>query len=223
MKDELERARRQVSEYAMALDLLARLSHSDSEKQAIANITEIFTALFSPKKINYVALERARPGADSPVRATGQNSREDQSAPAVFPGKFTWTPSTQGFCVKIFHRERPLGIIEVDGIAFPEYKEQYLNLALSMVDVCGLVIENARKREQLQDSEARLRQERDKLEEALAEVRQLSGLLPICMHCKKIRDDQGYWKRIETYIEEHSGAEFSHGICEECLNTFYPE
>lgn len=218
MTDELEIARRQVCEYAMALDLLARLSHADSEQQAIASITGIFTTLFSPKKIAYLPLDGARPESDA-----GQDGREGLPRPAVFPGKFSRTDSARGFCIKIFHREKPLGIIEVDGIAFPEYTEQYLNLALSMVDVCGLAIENARKREQLKDSETRLRQERDKLEQALDQVQQLSGLLPICMHCKKIRDDKGYWKKIETYIEEHSGAEFSHGICEECLNTFYPE
>jgi PleD family two-component response regulator len=54
------------------------------------------------------------------------------------------------------------------------------------------------------------------LEEALTRVRELSGLLPICMHCKKIRDDSGYWSQLETYISLHSQALFSHGICPEC-------
>jgi hypothetical protein len=57
---------------------------------------------------------------------------------------------------------------------------------------------------------------------ALGEVKKLSGLLPICSHCKKIRDDQGYWKQLESYIEEHSEAAFSHGICHECLRRYYP-
>jgi ligand-binding sensor protein len=55
------------------------------------------------------------------------------------------------------------------------------------------------------------------------EVKNLSGLLPICMHCKKIRDDRGYWNKIEAYIQSHSVAEFSHGICEVCLEKYYPE
>jgi hypothetical protein len=58
---------------------------------------------------------------------------------------------------------------------------------------------------------------------ALAEVKTLRGLLPICAHCKKIRDDQGYWSQIEHYIEEHSEAAFSHGICEPCIRELYPE
>jgi hypothetical protein len=57
----------------------------------------------------------------------------------------------------------------------------------------------------------------------LAEVKTLSGLLPICSHCKKIRDDKGYWNKIETYISNHSNAMFSHGICEECVKKHYPD
>lgn len=61
------------------------------------------------------------------------------------------------------------------------------------------------------------------LQEALVRVKQLSGLLPICASCKKIRDDNGYWKQIEAYIRDHSEAEFSHGICPECAEELYPE
>jgi GAF domain-containing protein len=65
--------------------------------------------------------------------------------------------------------------------------------------------------------------ERDKLIQALAQVKTLRGLLPICASCKKIRDDQGYWKQIESYIQDHSNAEFSHGICPDCAMKLYPE
>ena len=54
------------------------------------------------------------------------------------------------------------------------------------------------------------------LEEALSRVQQLQGLLPICSYCKKIRNDRNYWQQVEGYISEHSGAQFSHGICPEC-------
>lgn len=58
---------------------------------------------------------------------------------------------------------------------------------------------------------------------ALNKVKILSGLLPICASCKKIRDDAGYWVSIEKYITEHSEADFTHGICPECRNRLYPE
>jgi two-component system, response regulator PdtaR len=62
-----------------------------------------------------------------------------------------------------------------------------------------------------------------KLQEALAQVRTLSGILPICCSCKKIRDDKGYWQRVEEYISEHTDTLFSHGICPECAVRLYPE
>ena len=63
----------------------------------------------------------------------------------------------------------------------------------------------------------------ERLNKALEEVKTLSGFLPICASCKKIRDDKGYWNQIEAYISEHSEAEFSHGICPECCKKLYPD
>lgn len=61
------------------------------------------------------------------------------------------------------------------------------------------------------------------LKDAFAKVKALSGMLPICSVCKKVRDDKGYWKQIERYISEHSEAEFSHSICPECAKRLYPD
>jgi hypothetical protein len=63
----------------------------------------------------------------------------------------------------------------------------------------------------------------DRLQESLAEIKTLSGLLPICASCKNIRDDKGYWNEIEVYISRHSEAQFSHSICPECAKKLYPE
>ena len=63
----------------------------------------------------------------------------------------------------------------------------------------------------------------DKLQKALSEVKTLRGFLPICASCKKIRDDKGYWNQIESYIRNHSEAEFSHGICPDCARKLYPD
>jgi hypothetical protein len=69
--------------------------------------------------------------------------------------------------------------------------------------------------------------EKDKLivelQDALSKVKTLSGMLPICSSCKKIRDDKGYWNQIESYIRSHSNAEFSHGLCPDCVKTLYPD
>ena len=63
----------------------------------------------------------------------------------------------------------------------------------------------------------------DELQQALSEIKTLSGLLPICSSCKKIRDDSGYWNQIEVYIRDNSDAEFSHGICPQCMKELYPD
>jgi hypothetical protein len=67
------------------------------------------------------------------------------------------------------------------------------------------------------------KQTESELQETLKKVRTLTGLLPICSSCKKIRDDKGYWNQLESYITKHSQAEFSHGICPECVKKFYPD
>ena len=97
------------------------------------------------------------------------------------------------------------------------------------VDISRAVIVTGLKRpysimfRNLKKSEEILLIEKNRLEVALSQIRTLSGLLPICAKCKKIRDDQGYWNQIETYIHDHSDAKFSHGICPECCKKLYPE
>jgi len=75
----------------------------------------------------------------------------------------------------------------------------------------------------IKKSELALRKQRDQLEGALSRIKTLSGLLPICSSCKKIRDDKGYWKQIESYIRDHSDADFTHSICPECAKKYFQE
>jgi hypothetical protein len=63
----------------------------------------------------------------------------------------------------------------------------------------------------------------NELNQALAEVKTLQGIIPICSSCKKIRDDEGFWHQLESYVSAHSHAQFSHGICNDCLKKLYPE
>jgi AmiR/NasT family two-component response regulator len=68
-----------------------------------------------------------------------------------------------------------------------------------------------------------LRNLNEELRAALAKVKLLSGLLPICASCKKIRDDRGYWQQVEVYIRNHSEVEFTHGMCPDCMARYYPD
>jgi PAS domain S-box-containing protein len=72
-------------------------------------------------------------------------------------------------------------------------------------------------------AEDALRAKNEELERLLAEVQQLQGILPICMYCKKVRDDQDYWQEVEAYVQEHTAAQFSHGVCPECFKKWEAE
>ncbi len=63
----------------------------------------------------------------------------------------------------------------------------------------------------------------EELRHALDQIKTLRGIIPICASCKKIRDDQGYWNQVEVYVRDHTEAEFSHGMCPECMKKLYPE
>jgi PAS domain S-box-containing protein len=111
-------------------------------------------------------------------------------------------------------------------IVIPNTPAQHLNVQL-------IRLRDRQQKEQgkliiLRDITARkqLEQERETListlQETLSQVKTLKGLLPICANCKKIRDDTGYWKDVAVYIRDHSEAEFSHGICPDCMHSLYP-
>lgn len=75
----------------------------------------------------------------------------------------------------------------------------------------------------LQESERKYKKIASDLRKSMARIKILSGMLPICAKCKKIRDDKGYWNQIESYIHRHSEAEFSHSVCPDCARKLYPE
>lgn len=118
-----------------------------------------------------------------------------------------------------------LGQLEIgltDIIRFNLYIVMANGLGITMLSALN---KNRRKqyiqfiKEQYLNSELQLTV--DKLISAQQEIKTLEGIIPICSNCKKIRDDEGYWKKIESYIESHLDASFSHGICPECMNEFY--
>jgi hypothetical protein len=104
-----------------------------------------------------------------------------------------------------------------------DFTENDARLAGGFGELAAIALQKGRQL----DERKRIEKERldliDELKEALADVKQLSGLLPICMHCKKIRDDQGYWNQLESYISKHSEALFSHGLCPACAKKYYPQ
>ncbi len=81
----------------------------------------------------------------------------------------------------------------------------------------------AQERRKRKEAEAERERLISELTEALAKVKTLTGLLPICSSCKNIRDDKGYWNRLEVYLQQHSEATLTHGICPDCAHRLYPD
>ena len=121
-----------------------------------------------------------------------------------------------GVSVAVGERNRPFGVLGVHTAYHRDFSEHDVNFLQSVAHVLAAAIERNRTEK-----------ERDNLIEelrtALDEVKTLRGLIPICVHCKSIRDDAGYWNKIEEYLLDHSDAQFTHGICPECARKLYPE
>jgi len=94
-----------------------------------------------------------------------------------------------------------------------------------MTGIIALMVSKETQRLETKQNEiiAKLQATKEELENALANVKQLSGLLPICSHCKQIRDDKGYWQQLDKYIGDHSMVEFSHSLCPQCVKELYPK
>jgi len=124
--------------------------------------------------------------------------------------------------VPLISKDQVIGVLSLRATKPNAYTETDLRLTERVGNQIAGAIANA----QLFIEHKRAEEEREKLihqlQDALTKVKTLSGLLPICASCKKIRDDKGYWNQIESYIRDRSEAEFSHGICPECMEKLYP-
>lgn len=123
-----------------------------------------------------------------------------------------------------------IGVLDAQSSRLNAFSQLDIFTLQTLADQLAIAVENARLYEQAsreisQRKEAEKQKEEliGELQQALARVKSLSGLLPICSSCKRIRDDRGYWNQIEAYVREHSQADFSHGFCPECLKKLYPE
>jgi PAS domain S-box-containing protein len=114
-----------------------------------------------------------------------------------------------------------LRLVKKDGHVFYAHLE-FLFIKHKRADLSQIraVVSDITERKKLEKEREKLIHE---LQSALLQVKVLKGLLPICAHCKNIRNDDGYWSKIESYIHQHSDAEFSHSICPECAKKYFPD
>ena len=111
----------------------------------------------------------------------------------------------------------------VDYISKPFQVEEVLARIRIHLKIFDLQTELEEKNKQLFEKNEKLEKNNSELQEALENIKTLQGFIPICASCKKIRDDVGYWQDVAVYIQEHSEAKFSHGICPECMSKLYPD
>ncbi len=147
------------------------------------------------------------------------NASLDSAIEAVNKGAFSYLQKPCDIDQLILHIRRALEKQEAQATIISRNTElKRINTELSRKNV-ELNNEIAERKRVEEEKEVLILE----LREALSKIRTLSGLLPICAHCKKIRNDRGQWERMETYISDRSEASFTHGICPDCLKKFYPE
>jgi PAS domain S-box-containing protein len=114
-----------------------------------------------------------------------------------------------------------LMVVHKSGRQFPIWLSTSLvkNAGGEPIAMVGIIRDITERRKAAEEREKMIAE----LQDALANIKTLKGLLPICASCKKIRDDKGYWNQIEAYIRDHTDADFSHGICPECREKLYPD
>jgi len=150
---------RRISDYAMVLDLMASLTRATTEAEVIDGILELFVMICAPTSLAYVPFIDGNPGnlrscLSSPVI----NEKLQHNLVNLAEG-YAWTDSGNGFLLRITYLDEVVGVLALDGMAFPEYKDHYLNLALNVVDMCSLAVANARKYDEIRQAEESLRQQ----------------------------------------------------------------
>jgi signal transduction histidine kinase/DNA-binding NarL/FixJ family response regulator len=146
---------KQNADYLMALDLISQLSQTFTESEIIERIIDIFAMLFAPQALYFLSIRDKQP---EKLHAWPMPIVDDrlQNELLHFNEKYSWTASGCGFLLGFKHQNEIVGVIKLDEMACPEYKEHYLNMVNYIVDVCGLAIGNARTYQKIKQAEAGL-------------------------------------------------------------------
>lgn len=161
MKQVLQQANRKIADHAMAFELLVNLSRITDEEETVAGIGDLFAMLFGSTRLEYAQVESGRVRRVFSTSGAGAYEEELEQALGGMADDYALIEGTNGFYLRIAYQQHTLGLVAVREIAFPEYRDQYLNLGLSIAKLCGLTIANARTYRMLREAEQQLRHERD--------------------------------------------------------------
>jgi diguanylate cyclase (GGDEF)-like protein len=161
VKQVLQEANRKIADYAMAFELLVNLSHITAEEETLAAIRDLFAMLFGSAGLEYAQVEDGRVRRVFSTGPGGEGAEALERVLAGMEGSYALIEGPGGFYLRIAYQGQTLGLVAVRAIAFPEYRDRYLNLGLTIAELCGLTIANARTYQLLQEAEQQLRHERD--------------------------------------------------------------
>ncbi len=157
----VQQVQQQSAQYAMAIDLLANLAESNNEAKAVEAMLDVYQLLFAPQRLCYLSLQEKKTEQlwiRSAVEVDGEERQRISETLTGWQGESGATATGDGFVLRIVQHGQQKGMVAVEHIAFPEHLDHYLNLALTIVNICELPIENARRYERIVQTEEMLRQ-----------------------------------------------------------------
>lgn len=194
-----DRHMRELSDQMMVVDCLSRLGRIMTEAQAVAAIEELCRMLFAPEQLYYLLIEDGR---IDPKHAVPPDLLAQM---LELSSDYAWTLSQQGFLFRIRRNGQLLGLVAIEHLAFPEYREHYLNLALALADVCGLAIENARAYQHTKAVEQELQEKEERL--SLATLVNGVGIWDWNLETQEMIWDDSMYALYHIRREDFSGTE----------------
>ncbi|MBF0584262.1 MAG: PAS domain S-box protein [Magnetococcales bacterium] len=200
---------RQLADLTSSMDFLNRLALLREETELLAVMEEMFRMLFAAERFHFARMD------DGELHPDASLPQDLLEAMRALVGEWSWTPSQQGFLLRIGTTDQMVGILAVDRLAFPNFRDRYLGLALSLSGICGLVIQNSRTVQQMRQVETALRRERDLIREL---INSLPGTFYLISQAGQFRLWNKKFEEITGYTSEEiavtAPTEFFRG--EEC-------
>ncbi len=213
---ELRSERHERADLAVLLDTLQVLGDVLTEEELVEKLRTLMTMLFGGSTVCYLPVHNGEPSETARDDPCGQLlPRYREQIQRLLEGGLPFLEVPSGFLLRLEHNGSAVGLLLVENLAFPEYRQRYLALAHPMAGTFGLALTHARLYDQL-------RLEREEIGQGLRGPVWSKGDFPtMCSGCKKILDDR-IWRPVDEYLLERSGFTFSHGLCPECMKKYYP-
>jgi hypothetical protein len=190
---QLEEAFVQSAESTMLLDLAADLMDAESEVALLSKIGELLRTLLPSNICRIASVRHGR--VEHAATSSGAVDERWFLSHVRSRNTLTMLAEDHGFVLQLRHHDDVVGIVEITRLAMPEHIERYAKAALSLSGICGA---------------------------AIVRCRALAGIISICSGCKRVRSADR-WEPVDVYIRSHSDADFSHGLCPECMKRLYPD